>query len=235
MSDCREEAADEVGAAVAAPPDAKILQITARATDSIFGPVPVKEMKEDAAPSTLFRPVLRFAPYVGVAVCLFGVVWAGGSHFSGGRSLLHVLKAQFAQTAAPQDSAKRAEMVPTVQEMADEIRALKANVDAIRAAPAQGPKNTVSREELKTRLDAIRTDNAATIAELAAKVDQMERKSADRRDRIERQITAPRPVASVAASAASEPPPRKRAQGHDAFNPSQNPNAPGAPRPLGAL
>ncbi len=82
------------------------------------------------------------------------------------------------------------------------------------------------------------TETRAAIAELAGRVEHLERETAAkllqiyaRFDRIEHQIAAPT-AASLAATGAG-----KRAHGghRDAFDPSQNPNAPGVPRPLGSL
>ena len=125
--------------------------------------------------------------------------------------------------------------------MAEDIRALKANVEALHAAQSLSAKDATGLEGLKTRLDAVRTETGASIAELAGKVQQMQRESAailsqfiERLDRIELQIAARR-AAAVSASAGA--PPRIRARGgrHDAFDPSQHPTAPGAPRSLGNL
>jgi hypothetical protein len=91
----------------------------------------------------------------------------------------------------------------------------------------------------------VKTETSAATAEVAGKVEHLQRESAaqlsqvsDRFDRIEHQIAtllAAAPVAGGSASAA--PVARKRAQGGhgDAFDPSQNPTAPGAPHPLGSL
>lgn len=135
-------------------------------------------------------------------------------------------------------------MLRTVQKMAAEIRALKANVEAVHAAQGPGTADATSREGQKTRLDAVRTETTAAIAELAGKVLQLQRESAaklsqvsERLDRIELQIAAQRAATSVAdVSASGGAPSRKRLRGgHDAFDPAQHPTAPGAPRSLGIL
>ena len=237
MPNCQEEAAGGASVVTASLPNAHIPEISARATDAILGSIPAanKAGEEGSARKILplFQAILRYGPHAAAAACLIGVVWAGGSYLSGGRLPFYGMKSQ---TVEPQDSVKRAEML-RVQEMAEEIRSLRADVDAMRTARGSSAKGSAGREDLKTRLDAMQTGTGAAIADLAGKVDQLERKSSERFDRIEHQFAAaPRAASPVAAaSAPGEPPLRKRVQGHDAFDPSQNPNAPGAPRPLGAL
>jgi hypothetical protein len=146
--------------------------------------------------------------------------------------------------------------------MAEDIRALKANVEALRAAQSQSGIDATALEGLTTRLDAVKTETAASIADLAGKVEQMRGEPAailsqviERLDRIEHQIAAPLATASPGAASESGAAARKQAQtvapakpplenAHrqrniagrgDAFDPSQNPAAPGAPRPLGSL
>jgi hypothetical protein len=97
----------------------------------------------------------------------------------------------------------------------------------------------------KPRFGAAKTETSAAIAEVATKIEHLQRESeaklsevSERFDRIEHEIAgllAAAPVAGGSASAA--PVARKRAQGGrgDAFDPSQNPTAPGGPHPLGSL
>jgi hypothetical protein len=99
-------------------------------------------------------------------------------------------------------------------------------------------------EGLNTQLNLAKTETSAAIAELAGRVEHMERESAatlsqvyERLDRIEHQIAAPTAASLAAASESGATVTRKRAHARrsDAFDPSQNPNAPGVPRPLGSL
>jgi len=113
------------------------------------------------------------------------------------------------------------------------------------AAQSVSAKDAPALGNLKTHLDAVKTENSAAIAEVADKVEHLQRETAakllqisERFDRIEHQIATLLTAASVAdASASGRAVARKRAQGgrRDAFDPSQNPTAPGAPRPLGSL
>jgi hypothetical protein len=151
----------------------------------------------------------------------------------------------------------RTEVLRATQEMGEDIRALKANVEALRAAQSQSGNDAATLEGLKTRLDAA----GASIAELAGKVENMQREPeaklsqvTERLDRIEHQIAGPPATASIgaasgntvagqpaqAAVAQAKPPlenghGQRKIGGHDAFDPSKNPTAPGVPRPLGSL
>ena len=144
--------------------------------------------------------------------------------------------------------------------MADDIRALKASVEALRAAQSQSRMDAAALEDLKTRLDAVKGETAASIAEAAGKLAQMQREPeakfsqlSERLDRMERQIaiagpsaTAPLGATAVqGAASARKPaqlaalpkPPADYARGQgpaggrgDAFEPSQNPDGPGSRR-----
>jgi hypothetical protein len=115
-----------------------------------------------------------------------------------------------------------------VHQMADEIRTLKARVEAVHAQ-SPSAKEATALEGLKARLDAVKTDTGAEIAELAGKVDRLQRelttklaKASERFDRPDHRGAVPRAAATKASRG-------------DAFDASQNPGAPGAPRPLGSL
>jgi hypothetical protein len=247
MYDSPDEAVPEASPAAASPPDRNGLGIRARAADAILGPVPFKKSEDGSVRTVppLFKRLLSYGPYAALAACLFGFAWVGGSYFSGGQSPFYAMKPRPVGTVAPQDSVERAEMVRTVQKMAEEIRALKANAEAVHAAQSLSAKDATGLEGLKTRLDAVKTETGAAIAELAGKVEHLQRDSAaklsqvsERFDRIEHEIASPLATALLgAASSSKEATARKRIQGGrgDAFDPSQNPTAPGAPRPLGSL
>jgi uncharacterized protein YidB (DUF937 family) len=214
------------------------------------------------APSR-FKQLFAFGSRAALAACLFGFAWAAGSYFSGGQSPFYAIKPP-ARPVATQESVARAEMLRAAQEMAGDIRALKASVEALRAAQSQSGSDASALEGLKTRLDAVKAESGAAIAELAGEVENMQREPAaklsqaiERLDRIEHQIAAPLATASIGAApvpgkaAAGKPaqiavaqakPPLENAHGQrkiggrgDAFDPSQNPTAPGVPRPLGSL
>ncbi|MGH6811637.1 MAG: YidB family protein [Methylocella sp.] len=214
------------------------------------------------APSR-FKQLFAYGSRAALAAFLFGFAWAAGSYFSSGQLPFNAVTPPPASVAT-QESVARTEMLRAAQEMAEDIRALKANVEALRAAQSQTAKDTTALEGLQTRLDAVKADTGAAIAELAGKVENMQREPAaklsqviERLDRIEQQIAAPLATASLGAASAPgkaaarkqaqiavapAKPPLENAHGQrkiggrgDAFDPSQNPTAPGVPRPLGSL
>jgi hypothetical protein len=109
-----------------------------------------------------------------------------------------------------------------------EIRALKARVEAVHAQSTSA-KEATALEGLKARLGAVKTETGAEIAELAGKFNRLQSevttklvKASERFDRRDNRGAVPRAAATKA--------PRG-----DAFDASQNPGAPGAPRPVGSL
>jgi hypothetical protein len=166
----------------------------------------------------LFECLFSYGPHAALAACLFGFVWVAASYFSGGQLPFYVMKPGLVHTVVPQESVELADMLRTAQKMAEDIRVLKANVEAMHAAHS-------------------------AIAELAGKVEHMQRDSAaqlshfiERFDRMEHQIAAVAAAPHGADSVLKTAVARKQARGgrRDAFDPSQNPTAPGAPRPLGS-
>ena len=138
---------------------------------------------------------VSYGPHAALAACLFGFVWVAASYFSGGQLPFYAMKPGLVRTVVPQESVERAEMLRTAQKMADDIRVLRANVEAMHAA------------------------QSSAIAELAGKVEHMQREPAaklsqvlERLDRIERQIAAPLATASIGAA----PAPGKAAAGKQA-------------------
>ncbi len=208
-----------------------------------------------------FKQLFSYGSRAALAACLFGFAWAAGSYFSTGQLPFYAIKPPPAQPVATQESVARTEMLRAVQEMAGDIRALKANVEALRAAQSQSGNDATALEGLKTRLDAVKAETGASIAELAGKVENMQREPEaklseviERLDRIEHQIAAaPLATASLAAAsaagkgAAGKPaqpavapakPPLENVHGQgkkggrgDAFDPSQKSHRPGSPAP----
>jgi hypothetical protein len=214
------------------------------------------------APSR-FKRLFAYGSRAAMAACLFGFAWAAGSYFSTGQLPFYAIKPPPAPPVATQESVARTEMLRAAQEMAEDIRGLKANVEALRAAQSQPGKDAAALEGLNSRLDAANRETSASIAELAGKVENIQREPEaklseviERLDRIEHQIA---PLATASLGAASAPgnaaagkpaqpavaqakPPLENAHGQrkiggrgDAFDPSKNPTAPGVPRPLGSL
>jgi hypothetical protein len=137
-----------------------------------------------------------------------------------------------------QQSPERGEIVRAMAQMAEEIRTLKASVESRAVAQDAVVENAKSRDGVKSQPDAAQTVTSAAIADLANRVDKMEAEFTTRLSRVNEQLAGieQKIAASYAAMAPREPPPpRKRvAHPHDAFDPSRDPTAPGAPRPLGA-
>jgi hypothetical protein len=166
----------------------------------------------------LFECLFSYGPHAALAACIFGFVWVAASYFSGGQLPFYVMKPGLVQTVVPQEIVELAEMLRKEKKMAEDIRVLKANVEAMHAAHS-------------------------AIAELAGKVEHMQRDSAaqlshfiERFDRMEHEIAAVAAAPHGADSVLKTAVARKQARGgrRDAFDPSQNPTAPGAPRPLGS-
>jgi hypothetical protein len=132
---------------------------------------------------------------------------------------IRALKASVDALRVPQ-SQSQIDATALETQTADDIRALKASVDALRAAQSQSQVDATALEGLKTRLDAVKSETAASIAEVAGKVEQMKREPAaklsqviERLDHIEHQIAAPLATASLGAtSAPGKAAARKQAQ-----------------------
>ena len=228
MLDSPDEIVPVANTAPVSPPDAIVPEIIAQAADAILGPLPLKKPAQDStrtAPPLVGR-LLRYTLRAAMLACLCGLAWAGGWYYSRGYAPFDALKPQPA--AAVQQDAGRDEMLGTMREMAEEIRTLKASVEAIGAARGAGAQDAVPGDSLKTQLDSMQTRTSAALADLAGRIDRLESASTAKLsqlsaqlDGIEHQVAAP---------------PRKRAEGlHDAFDPTRDPTAPGAPRPLGSL
>jgi hypothetical protein len=213
MDDSPDEAVPE--SAAARPRDADVPTTGARGRDSMqrgaSGLVPFKEVEEISARQApaRFARLFSYGSHAALAACLFGFAWAAGSYFSGHYSPFYALKPSSTPPVATQASLARSEMLRTSQKMAEDIRALKANVETLRAAQSQTAKEAAALEGLKTRLDAVSTKTSASIAELTSKVEYMQREPAaklsqviERLDRVEHQIAAPLATASPGAAAA---------------------------------
>jgi hypothetical protein len=215
----------------AAPPDAPILKIRAHAADAILGAKPFETAGAGSERRFSFpiKPLFRCGPRAALAAGLLSFAGAAGAYFSGGQLPFSARTPEPASTDAPQATGESAEILRTVQQMANEIRALKARVEAMHAAQSTSAKEATAIEGLKTRLDAVKAETGARIGELAGKVDRLEREFATKLARSSERLD--RTDHRVAAAAQKQ----TKARRGDAFDPAQNPGAPGAPRPLGSL
>ncbi|MBM3563798.1 MAG: hypothetical protein FJX48_11800, partial [Alphaproteobacteria bacterium] len=147
------------------------------------------------------------------------------------------------RTMATQDSAERAAFLRTTQKMEEEIRGLRAEIDAMRTSMQAATPSADAIENLGKRIDAIKSENGAAIGALSGQVEGLQRdvgarpaQTAERSAQTERAIiesSAPRRTTVSATVRVGEGLRRPRARRGDAFEPSRYPNAPGAPRPLG--
>lgn len=207
--------------AAASLQEANSTDIRIGTTDASFGSPSFK--KPEPAFAGKFAYLLTYGPRAALAAGVLGFAWAAGSYFSGG---------QPSPTIAAQESVERAELL----RMKQEIRALQAWVEATPAVRNLSTKDATVLEDLKRRLDAVKRETGAAIAELAGKVERMQRKAAAKfspvREQRNQTATSSRAVDSELVVGTISKQARKRRG--DAFDPSQNPGAPGVPRSLGS-
>lgn len=200
MNDSADDAVPETGAARARPlvPAGREQDgVSKRKTSQPSGLVLFNKTGADTNPPQLER-LFSNGSYAALAVCLFGFAWAFSSYFFSSQS-----QQPPARTIAPHESAGHNDMFSLAQNMAEDMRALKKNVEALRAAQSQLAKDTVGLVSLKTRVDAMKTETSASIAALAGKVERIQRdpeaklsQIIDRLDRVEHKIAAPLPAGS---------------------------------------
>jgi hypothetical protein len=225
MDDSLDEAAPWVSAAAAARPHEDKLDTGAHAADAILRSGKIEAVSTRNAPD-LSANLLRYGPHAALAAWLLGVAWLAGSSFVGP-----------ARTVAQQDSAQRAdaETGHTAQ---------KADVEAMRAAQSPSIKDAIDPGNAKPGLDAAETEIGGGDREASGKAERPRSKSAERLsksserlDRIGLEIAALLAAAPAADPSAAVAPVARRPENarHDAFDPLQNPTAPGTPRPLGTI
>ena len=135
-----DEAVAEANAA--APPDAPILKIRARAADSILGSASFETAGQDSGRRWpfLFERLLRFGPRAALAASLVGSTGVAGAYFSGGQLPFSARTPQPASLDGQQPGGERAEILRMVHQMADEIRALKARRCTPKARAQRRPR-----------------------------------------------------------------------------------------------
>jgi regulator of replication initiation timing len=165
-------------------------------------------------PGARARPprLKSFFGYVSMAImaaCLLGFGWAAGSHLFGPGGAFAAKPSS--RAAVSQESLDRAELVRSTRKMTEDLRLLKTDVESLRATLAQSVSANNQHaldkglDGLKTRLDAAKTETGAAIADLATKVEHLQRDPAaklgelsERLERIERQTAAPLVTGSIA-------------------------------------
>ncbi|MEW6436265.1 MAG: hypothetical protein AB1508_03730 [Pseudomonadota bacterium] len=223
------------------PSDATPLELKVEPADAIFGPAPPREnLKEKETESTspregigFFGRLFRFIARTTAVVLLCALAWAAGTFYSHSHWSNDPLKSAQAPQAqavqAPQalQSPAHEDMAGAMQQMSDDIRALKASVDNkvvsqeagaqnVQGGPSDSTQTTTAIANLAGRVDKLETDFTAKLSQVSEQLAS-----------IQQQLTA-----SHAAAVARRAAVHKHV--HDAFNPSQEPSAPGAPHPLGS-
>ena len=171
--------------------------------------------------------VKRYGPSAVLMACLFGLAWLGWFNI---------------QRAAP--TMRSAEINLPAQKTTEESHTTE--VEAIRAAQSLNTEKVRATKTTKPGLEAAKNEASSSIVEAAGKTSRLPAKPVEklakrgeRLDRIGLKIAALLAVDPVDDHSASATPPRKRGRSEsargDAFDPSQHPNAPGAPRPLGTI
>lgn len=207
--------------AVPVPPGSSAPEIKVEPADAIlrFAPPKDDEKVSTRKGSSVFGRLLRLGARMAAVACLCGAAWAAGAYYSGGHSPLEFLKPSRASDV--QQSPERDEIVRSMAQMAEEIRALKASVEGRSVAQDAG----------------VESATRAAIADLASRVDKLEAESTTKLSRVNEQLASieQQIAASYAALASRGRTPHKRVEHpRDAFDPTKDPSAPGAPRPLGA-
>jgi hypothetical protein len=137
------------------------------------------------------------------------------------------------------------EMSRVAQNVAEDPHAQKARVEPS-AAQTLSTKDATGPRDTKPGLEAAKIEMSGGLPEASGKVERLRPKSSEkaskaneRFDRIGLEIAALLAAAAPAAdrSIAAAPIARRQALSvrHDAFDPSLNPTAPGAPSPLGTV
>ncbi|MCL2385512.1 MAG: hypothetical protein FWD08_07195 [Alphaproteobacteria bacterium] len=184
-------------------------------TPSSARPLILDEAVEDFLPphqprdKFLTDNLFVYGTQAALVACLFGFAWAAGVYFANGRSPIDIFRTEPVQTAASSENLQRNEMLLTAQKTADDVRAIKAEVDALRASQSQMARQATALEGLKKGLDSVRNETGASIAELSSKVERLQHEPQaklsqiiDRLDHLDKVIaSAPATATSNAAAA----------------------------------
>jgi hypothetical protein len=180
-----------------------------------------------AAAHSRGAPLKRYGPPAALTAGLFGLACLGWSNI---------------QRPAP--PLPRVEINLPAQKTTEESHARRAEAEAMRAAQSLNAEEVSAPEPAKPGLKAAKYEASASIVEAAGKTRPLPPKpvekladGGERVDRIGLKIAALLAVDPVVDHSVSATLARRREQRarHDAFDPLQHPNAPGAPRPLGTI
>jgi hypothetical protein len=228
MHNFPDEAVPWVGAAATAPP---VEDVWGACAPNAIRPAHFKQDKAGAARNapTLAANLLKYGSHAALTACLFGAAWLAWSYLD--RPARTVIR----------PSVQTAEMGRGPPKIAEESDAEKAKVEALPAAQSLRTEDAANLGGTKPRLN---TEISAGIAEVSGMVEDSRPKSpeklskaSERVDPIGHEIAAFLAAAPAADRSTSAAVTRKRAKGGrgNAFDPSKNPTAPGAPRSLGAI
>jgi hypothetical protein len=157
-----------------------------------------------ASPSRAKSLLMLYGSRAALVVLLLGSGYLASAHFFQGDSSAKADRVAQAPApssvalpvvaplpAAPQavaplpavDSAERTEMRRVTQQLSDEIRSLKASLDSLRSSVAQSQSDEVrglkkGLDGMKSGLEASKTETNAAIAQLAARIEHLQRDQA---------------------------------------------------------
>lgn len=214
---------DEDGVSSADEPVASRKPVTDADAQSSFG--------DDFIPadraSSAGRRILRSGACAIAVAGLCGLAWAAGAHQSRGRS-------QDIASRGPelQQSAQRDELAGAVRQMGVELRALEARVDA------QGNARVDVKDAATKALSSpVQPTTGKAVAALAGRLDDVDARLTAKLAQVDEQLAGLErhgPAVRMTQVARAQPPRHRAKRVHDAFDPSREPGAPGAPRPLGS-
>jgi hypothetical protein len=195
-------------------------------------PSPILDNEASAARSR-GAPVNRYGPLAALTACLVGLACLG---------LLNIRRLGLPNIQRPAQTLPSAEINSPAQKTTKESHAQRVEAEAIRAAQSLNTEEVSAPETAKPK--AAKDETGPGNVEAAGKTSRLPPKpvgklatGGERLDLIGVKIAALRAVDPVLDHSVSASPPRRRGKRarHDAFDPSQHPNAPGAPRPLGII
>ncbi len=194
------------------------LEINVKPADTIFGAAPPKDVEKAPAQreSSFFGNLARGGARLAGVAFLCALAWGAGAYYSRGHLPAGLLN--FAQGSQALQSPARDDLASSVRQMSEELRALKASVDGREAT--QNPAPAASGPaigDLAGRIDKLESDFTAQFSKMNEQLAS-----------IEQQIATSRTALAARGSS-----PHKHLHLHDAFDPSRDPTAPGAPHPLG--
>ncbi|WP_395666277.1 hypothetical protein [Methylocella sp.] len=145
-----------------------------------------------------FAALVNYGASAGFVLAVLGFAFAAGTYFFGPAQAPDQTAAQVAAREAA--DLQRRSQASTVA-LTTEVGALKANVEALRATLAQSLKEQSARDQksldgIRTRVDQVKSETAASLAELSGKVEKLQRdpalkQVAERLERIEKQTALP--------------------------------------------